>query len=139
MSVRRGVRYTPEEIILLVNSNRGYGLERMIKKIYFENGTTRSQNQSRYFSDTLDVLMDYKETTGEDMYLWIQDPEMTTMVTRNTWKEITNNAPTPKGAGLSTSRTSKLDRKVGIGTNSRHIPLPPQEFDWGGVVPIWMR
>ena len=70
-------RYSDDEIITLARSNRGYGLERMIRKIYFENGTKRSQGQSAYYFEALMIIQENNDSTGEDLYSWIEDPEAT--------------------------------------------------------------
>jgi len=132
--MKRGTRYSDEEIFALIIANRGYGLDRMVSKIYDEE-MSKARRSKRY-ADTLQLLMDYKEYSGEDLYSVIQDPSMIEMVTRQEWNEATNNAPVPSGAGFSTSRVSKLDIKVGHGSNARGIPLPPVKFNWSEVVPL---
>ena len=133
----KGFRYSDEEIRDLARANRGYGLDRIICEIY--NMTPGRARMSVRFVDALKILQYHRDVTGEDLYDWVQDPEMTRMVTREEWNRITGNSPVPSGSGMSTSRTPKPDRKVGIGTNARGIPLKPQEFDWAGVVPHWER
>ena len=140
MTRRRGIRYLEEEILLFARSNRGYGLERMIRIIYFENVTKRSQKGSRFFIDALDVLMDHKESSGEDLYEWIQDPEMTKMVTKQEYMRITGAKRVPKGTGHSLGgRKSKPSRKRSRGDLMLEVPLFPQHFDWAGILPIWER
>ena len=140
MPVTRNQRYTSDEIIKIVKSNRGYGLDRLIKKIYFEEGTKKSQKQSRYYFDTLVSLNNHKDTTGEDLYSWIEDPEMTKMVTREMYLSITGNKQVPSGSGRSQGgRTSKPKMKGKSGEHMFDVPLPPQDFDWAEVIPIWGR
>ena len=135
--MKRGTRYSDEEIFRLIKANRGFGLVRMISIIY---GMDISKTpQSVRFLDTLELINDYKEFSGEDLYEFIQDPSMIKMVTREEWNEATDNAPVPSGVGLSTSRVSKLDIKVGLGSNARDIPLPPMIFNWDGIVPLMDR
>ena len=88
MTQHRGARYSADEILLFARSNRGYGLERMIKMIYFENGTKKAQNQSRYFTDALGVLMKHNESSSEDLYACIQDPEMTILEVNNVLRGV---------------------------------------------------
>ena len=101
MTRRRGIRYSDEEILLFARSNRGYGLERMIRIIYFENGTKQPQRQRKIFTDALDVLMEHNESSGEDLYACIQDPEMTILVTKQRWLRETGMRHVPKGYGQS--------------------------------------
>tara|TARA_B100000676_G_C17932557_1_gene761745 strand:+ start:82 stop:1119 length:1038 start_codon:yes stop_codon:yes gene_type:complete len=54
------------------------------------------------------------------------------MVTRKEYQEITGRNYSPKGSGLSSSRNPGAAK----GTNSKSVPLPPQEFDWLNVTPI---
>ena len=140
MTRRRGIRYSDEEIITFARSNRGYGLERMIKRIYFEKGTKKSQKQSRYYIDALNVLLKHKESSSEDLYECIQDPEMTKMVTRETWLRETGMRYVPKGYGQSQGgRTPKPRIKNPRGGLLLEVPLPPQHFDWAEIIPIWER
>ena len=140
MTQHRGARYSADEILLFARSNRGYGLERMIKMIYFENGTKKAQNQSRYFTDALGVLMKHNESSGEELYACIQDPEMTILVTRQRWLRETGMRYVPKGYGQSQGgRASKLSMKNPRGDHMNEVPLPPQHFDWAGIIPIWER
>jgi len=140
MTRRRGIRYSDEEILLFARSNRGYGLERMIRIIYFENGTEKAQKQSRFFTDALDVLMEHNESSGEDLYEWIQDPEMTKMVTRQEYMRITGAKRVPRGSGHSLGgRKSKPSRERSRGDHMFEVPLLPQHFDWAGILPIWER
>ncbi len=140
MTRRRGIRYSDEEILLFARSNRGYGLERMIKIIYFENGTEHGQKQSRFFTDALDVLMEHNESSSEDMFEWIQDPEMIKMVTRQEYMRITGAKRAPRGTGHSLGgRKSKPSRKRSRGDHMLEVPLLPQQFDWVGIIPIWER
>ena len=134
-------RYSDDEIITLARSNRGYGLERMIRKIYFENGTKRSQGQSAYYFEALMIIQENNDSTGEDLYSWIEDPEATRFVTREMYLRLTGETRVPRGAGMSQGgRTSKPTRKTsGRGNLLSDVPLPPQDFDWGGVIPLWNR
>ena len=86
MTRHRGAISADEITLCKESANRGYGLERMIKMIYFENGTKKAQNQSRYFTgDALGVLMTIMNHLSEDLYACIQDPEMTILVTKQRW------------------------------------------------------
>ena len=137
----RKPRYSDDEIITLARSNRGYGLERMIRKIYFENGTKRSQGQSAYYFEALMIIQENNDSTGEDLYSWIEDPEATRFVTREMYLRLTGETRVPRGAGMSQGgRKSKPNRKTsGRGNLLFDVPLPPQEFEWGGVIPLWNR
>ena len=108
--------------------------------IYFENGTAVAQKQSRYFTDALDVLMEHNESSSEDMFEWIQDPEMIKMVTRQEYMRITGAKRSPKGSGRSLGgRTPKPNRERSRGDHILEEPLLPQQFDWAGIIPIWER
>jgi hypothetical protein len=120
--------YNPDDIIRLAEANPGYGFRRFLKELY--------GSSSRRSSQVLRLFEIHKIEAGVDLFDVLQDTSLSKMVTRKEWKSITNNAPTPKGAGLSTARRSKLERKVGIGTNSRNIPLPPQNFYWLDVTEV---
>jgi hypothetical protein len=134
-------RYSDDEIIILARSNRGYGLERMIRKIYFEKGTKRSQGQSRYYFEALMIIRENNDLNGEDLYSWIEDPGATRFVTREMYLRLTGETRVPRGAGMSQGgRKSKPTRKTtGRGNLLSDVPLPPQDFDWDGVIPIWNR
>ena len=54
------------------------------------------------------------------------------MVTRKEYQEITGRKYPPKGSGLSSSRNPGAAK----GTNSKSVPLPPQDFNWLNVTPI---
>ena len=102
-------------------SNRGYGLERMIKMIYFENGTKHRIKQIFYRCPR--CLMKHNESSGEDLYACIQDPEMTILVTKQRWlrKQVHH---VPKGYGQSQGgRASKLSMKI-KGSYGRFLCLP---------------
>ena len=135
--MKRGARYSDDELFRLIKANRGFGLDRMVAVIYdMKPNKTRSSNR---FTETLEFINDYKEFSGEDLYEYIQDPSVIKMVTRDEWNKATNNAPVPSGSGLSTSRVSKLETKVGHGSNARDIPLPPLKLNWDGIIPLMDR
>ena len=135
--MKRGIRYSDDEVIYLIKANRGFGLDRMVAEIY--DMLIQRVPQSNRFLDTLELISDYKEYSGEDLYSIIQDPSMIKMVTREEWREATNNAVVPSGSGLSTNRGDKGKKYDKIGSNAKDIPLPPMKFNWGDVVPLWDR
>ena len=135
--MNKKARYTDQEIISLVKANRGFGLDRMVAEIY-DIAESKARQSSRFF-DALETLKEHEAYTGEDLYSLIQDPEMIKMVTREEWKEATNNAPVPKGNGLSTSRKNRGRSTRKIGSFAKAIPLPPMEFSWAGIVPLKER
>ncbi len=119
--------YHPEDIIRLAMANPGYGFRRFLDKLYGGKGGK---------GHTLRLFEIHKHETGDNPFEVLQNPAFTEMITREEWKLITNNAPTPRGAGLSQARRSKLERRQGIGTNIRNIPLVPQNFEWLDVEAI---
>ncbi len=138
--MQRGLRYSLDDIVVLARSNHGYGLHRLIKAIYFPDGTNRSQRQSSRYTHALECLSIHLDKTGENLYDFIQDPEVAQMVSLEDYLRITGEKKAPRGAGHSMGgRKSKPDRKGMRGGHLLEIPLPPQNFDWGGVVPLWKR
>ena len=121
--------YDPDDIIRLALANRGYGYKRFMGELF-------STRWGRKESQILRLFEIHKHETGINPFEILQDPSKTRMITREEWNQITGGAPTPRGSGLATARTSKLNRKVGIGTNARNIPLHPQEFHWLDVEEI---
>jgi len=138
--MKRGVRYSLEEIVTLARANPGYGLHRMVKKIYFPKGTDKSQRQSVRYTHALECLSIHREKTNEDLYDQIQSPEYSTLVTENEYRDITG-SNIPMGFGRRGGRTRKGGKR--IDRDARHkmtmIPLPPQEFHWAGIIPLWDR
>ena len=138
--MKRGTRYSLEEIVTLVRSNPGYGLHRLVKKIYFPNGTNKSQRQSLRYTHSLECLTIHREKTGEDLYDLAQSPEFSTLVTENEYREITG-LNIPQGYGRRGGRVRKGGRRIDRDSNHKMnmIPLPPQDFHWAGVIPLWDR
>ena len=138
--MKRGARYSLQEIVILVRSNPGYGLHRLVKMIYFPNGTDKSQRQSVRYADALECLTIHRQKTGEDLYDLIQSPDYSTLVTENEYREITG-LNIPRGHGRGGGRTRKGGRR--IDRDVRHkmtmIPLPPQDFNWAEITPLWDR
>ena len=129
--------YSDEELIQLVILNPGFGIDRLLKKIY-SNKNKRLAEKRFYL---VELLNNYKEEYGEDLFEMIQTTDYSKMVTEKKYKEITGEKYVPKGSGRSTSRGSKLSKGYGLGHNLKfdHLPniqLHPQNFDWGEVVPL---
>ncbi len=65
---------------------------------------------------------------------------MTILVTKQRWLRETGMRHVPKGYGQSQGgRASKLSMKNPRGDHMNEVPLPPQHFDWAGIIPIWER
>ncbi len=120
--------FHPDDIIRLARANRGYGFRRFLKELY---GKKRGVAMGgRRESQVLRLFDIHKQETGEDLFGILQDPSKTVMITRQEWMDVTGGASPPRGSGLSTSRKSSLERVSSLGSHSRDIPLPPQDFDW---------
>ncbi|MDC0962840.1 hypothetical protein OAR96_01850 [Euryarchaeota archaeon] len=137
------MKYSDEELIQLTILNPGFGINRLLKVIFPSSDSDKRQRK-RY--DLIQLFNEYKEEFDENLYDLIQDPDYSTMVTENEYKQITGEKYLPQGRymGRSTSRTSKASDGFGKGYNSRggaqaNIPLPPQDFDWGDILPIYER
>ena len=117
--------FHPDDIIRLARANRGYGFRRFLKELY-----GKKSRGYRGEGQVLRLFDIHKQETDEDLFEILQDPSKTVMVTRQEWMDATGGAPPPRGAGLSTSRVSSLERVNGLGSNAKNIPLAPQEFDW---------
>ena len=134
------MRYSFEEIVLLARANPGFGLHRMVKKIYFPKGTNKSQRQSARYTHTLECLTIHREKTGEDLYDLLQSMEHSKLLTENEFREVTGNN-IPRGYGRAGGRRRKGGSR--INRDARHkmtlIPLPPQDFNWVEIVPLWDR
>ncbi len=125
--IKRGIsrrqKYSDEDVIELAYQNPGYGLKRFIEKLGI----------SETFA--LNLFLEYKEWTNgeEDLIALLQDSTHGQMITRQDYFKITGDTSVPKGAGISNSRKSKLDRKGERGGFLRDVFLPPQDFNWGNV------
>ena len=119
--VARRQKYSDEELIELAFLNPGYGFKRF---------TTYLSVKEDF---VLQLFSELKEFTGgvEDPLATLQDPAFMVMVTRKEYQQITGRKYSPKGSGLSTSRNPGAAK----GTNSKSVPLPPQEFNWGPYQP----
>jgi len=131
-------KYSDEEIIILVRQNPGFGIQRLMNEIYPRKKRSTQGSGLRYRITM--ILQDHKEETGEDLYDLIQDPDFSTLVSENEWKKITGKTRVPQGAGRNTGgRASKTSKSYGKGRipkgSWKNILLPPQEFNWGEIIP----
>ena len=120
--LRRGVarrsKYSDEDLIHLATLNQGYGFNRFVQFLRI------SKNQ--FF----DLLLDFKEFTGEDIFQHLQDTSNHTLVTEAKYMQLTGGRQLPKGYGAGTGPRLRRDKK---GENGLKVPLPPQDFIWGGI------
>ena len=124
-------KYSDEEIIELIVLNPGFGLDRMVKILY-----PKAKNIGEIRFRITELLNEFKEFTGEDLYGLIQSPDFSTLVTESEYMEITGQSRVPRGHGRATGgRPSKTSDTYGKGVRkikqNRDIPLPPQTFNWG--------
>jgi hypothetical protein len=137
------MKYSNEELIQLTILNPGFGINRLLKVLHPDSDSNKRQRKRYHL---IQLLNEYKEEFDEDLYDLIQDPDYSIMVTENEYKKITGEKYLPHGRymGRSTSRTSKMSDGYGKGYNNRgdaqaNIPLPPQDFHWGDILPIHER
>ena len=116
--IARRTKYSDENLIQLVTLNHGYGFNRFVQYLGI------SSNQ--FF----DLLSDFKDFCGEDLYQHLQDTSNHVLVTEENYMQITGNRQLPKGYGAGTGPRQRRDKK---GQNGYRIPLPPQNFIWGEV------
>lgn len=116
--VARRSKYSDEDLIHLVTLNQGYGFNRFIQFL----GISRNQ----FF----DLLLDFKEFTGEDLYQHLQDTSNHILVTEENYMRITGSRQLPRGYGAGTGPRQRRDKK---GQNGYKVPLPPQDFIWGEI------
>ena len=110
--------YSDEELIQLVNLNPGFGIDRLLKKIY--PNIQKKLPERRFY--LVKLLNHNKEEYGEDLYEIIQSTDYSKMVNYNEYKEITGKKNLPKGS-----------------RRSPNITLHPQDFEWGEVIPLEER
>jgi hypothetical protein len=116
--VARRSKYSDEDLIHLVTLNQGYGFNRFVQFLRI--------SKSQFF----DLLLDFKEFTGEDLYQHLQDTSNHTLVTEAKYMQITGSRQLPRGYGAGTGPRLRRDKK---GQNGYKVPLPPQDFIWGGI------
>ena len=80
------MKYSDEELIQLTILNPGFGINRLLKVIYPSSDSDKRQRK-RY--DLIQLFNEYKEEFDENLYDLIQDPDYSTMVTENEYKQIT--------------------------------------------------
>ena len=134
-------KYTDDEIITLARLNPGVGVQSFVNYLYPRKKKSTHGTGVRYRITML--LIEHKENTGEDLYELLQDPSFCQMVSANEYRKITGKSRVPRRQGRSNSRTSKISVGFGKGTREvegeRNIPLPPQGFNWGDIVPAEER
>jgi hypothetical protein len=121
------MKYSDNEIIELICLNPGYGIDRFVNKIYPKR---RSLEQSRY--ELTMIMNDYLNNTGEDLFSELQDPEYIKWVTHHDFLKITGKN-IPKGFGRKGRSLGKSGNKK---SKASLVPLPPQEFNWGQIIPL---
>ena len=137
------MKYSDEELIQLAILNPGFGINRFLKVLHPDSDADKRRRKRYHLIQLFD---EYKEEFNEDLFDIIQDPDNLTMVTEKQYKKITGEKYLPQGRymGRSASRTSKLSEGYGKGYNTRgdaqaNIPLPPQDFHWGDILPVDQR
>lgn len=125
-------KYTAEEIIELARLNPGFGLLRMLPELYPTQKGKQVNNRERITNDIILILQEHKEESGEDLFDLLQSTEFSTTVTEAEYLKRTGRKYLPKGRGRGTG--SRLSRSQGGGHHT-FIELPPQEFNWGEIVP----
>ena len=137
------MKYSDEELIQLAILNPGFGIDRFLKVLHPASDGDKRRRKRYYLIQLFD---EHKEEFNEDLFDIIQDPDYSTMVTEKQYKQITGEKYLPQGRymGRSTSRTSKISEGYGKGYNTRgdaqaNIPLPPQDFHWGDILPVEQR
>ena len=137
------MKYSDEELIQLAILNPGFGINRFLKVLHPDSDADRRRRKRYHLIQLFD---EHKVEFNEDLFDIIQDPDYSNMVTEKQYKEITGEKYLPQGRymGRSTSRTSKLSEGYGKGYNIRgdaqaNIPLPPQDFHWGDILPVDQR
>ena len=116
--------FDPDDIIKLALANESYGFTNFCNEL-FGSKTKKRDQLLRLFSI-------HKKQTGIDPFDVLQSTKYIQMVTRKEYQEITGRKYSPKGSGLSSSRNPGAAK----GTNSKSVPLPPQDFNWLNVTPI---
>ena len=94
----------------------------MISIVYFNN-PTKSYRSSKYFAHAFEVIKEHDNTATENLYDFIQDPDMSRMVSKKEWLDTTGLKYAPSN----------------IRGSGEKVPLPPQQFDWADILPIWER
>ena len=112
----RRTKYSDEDMIELVILNQGYGFNRFCKFL----------GVSEKF--LFDLLADFKEFFGDDLYQHLQDTTNHTLVSEADYKAITGNKYLPSGYGRGTGPRPKRENRT-----QKKIYLPPQEFIWGEI------
>ncbi len=116
--------FDPDDIIKLALANESYGFANFCNELF--GSKTKKQDQ------LLRLFSIHKKQTGINPFDVLQSTKYIQMVTRKEYQEITGRKYSPKGSGLSSSRNPGAAK----GTNSKSVPLPPQDFNWLNVTPI---
>ena len=116
--------FDPDDIIKLALANESYGFANFCNELF--GSKTKKQDQ------LLRLFSIHKNQTGINPFDVLQSTKYIQMVTRKEYQRITGRKYSPKGSGLSTSRNPGAAK----GTNSKSVPLPPQDFNWLNVTPI---
>lgn len=124
------MKYSDNEIIELISLNPGYGIDRFVNKIYPKR---QSLEQSRY--ELTMIMNDYLDNTGEDLFSELQNPEYIKWVSHHDFVKITGKN-IPKGFGRKGNSTGKTGNKK---SKASLVPLPPQDFFWGKIIPVYER
>ena len=130
MGDKGNFKYSDEEIISLAELNPGYGLRRLINQLY-----PNVHKFSEYKYEFIMLFNDYNEFCGIDLIEQLEDQSYSKLVSGPEYLEITGEKQLPVGYGRGTGgRKSKPDRKNPTASLIK-VPLPPQEFNWGGLPP----
>tara|TARA_Y100000748_G_C15383740_1_gene444703 strand:+ start:160 stop:852 length:693 start_codon:yes stop_codon:yes gene_type:complete len=113
-------KYSDEELIELVKLNPGFGCHRFCVHL------------SITIPFVMELLDDYKNFFGEDLFSVLQDESFITMVTESEYRRITGRKYNPSGWGRSTATAG---RKANRNSGQTMVPLPPQNFNWGKFEP----
>jgi len=126
----RAFKYSDEEIITLAEINPGFGLRRFIKQLY-----PNTHRFSAYKHEFTMLFNDFREFSGTDLIEHLEDVSFSKMVSGVEYMEVTGENQLPTGYGRGTGgRKPKPERKQKSRTLIK-VPLPPQEFNWGDIVP----
>lgn len=132
------MKYSEDEIINLVYENIGYGFTRFAKEIYYGSVEgKKSRNASKSESALLVFFSEVKNECDLDLFDMLQETSNHKLLTRQQYREKTGKMTAPSGYGLSSSRTSKLEIKGTRGGVHQKILMPPSQFNWNGIIPIY--
>jgi hypothetical protein len=124
-------KYSDEELIQLASLNPGFGFREFMMELYPKGEKTSYRN-----SVVMQFLKENQGPNGTNLYADLQDPSHTSWVTKEKYKQVTGEKYLPQGYG---SRGSSGGKKAKLDSRQALVPLPPQDFDWGDVIPSSSR